>query len=143
MTMQNTQHAPAFNPAVLRGFNFSPNAALIRPGDTSYEAARRVWNGRIDKSPTLIIRCATVDDVVNAIRLARQQHLAVAVRGGGHGLTGPGTCEGGLVIDLAPLDAVSVDAGARRARAGGGTRWGALDRATGAVGLATTGGTPA
>src|SRR5690349_20091166 len=103
MTMQNTQHAPAFNPAYLRGINFSPNAALIRPGDTAYEAARRVWNGRIDKHPALIIRCATVDDVVNAVRLARQRDLEVAVRGGGHGVAGPGTGEGGLVIDLAPL----------------------------------------
>ena len=55
---------------------------LILPGDDGYESARRVWNGAIDKYPAVIVRCADVSDVVAAVRFARAQELAVAIRGG-------------------------------------------------------------
>ncbi len=139
MTTQEAPRTPQPASLDLRGFTFSPQATLIRPGDADYDAARHVWNGRADRHPALIVRCATTDDVVSAIRLARQHGLPLAVRGGGHSVAGFGTCDGGVVIDLAPMAAVNVDAARRRARAGGGTTWGRFDQATGAAGLGTTG----
>lgn len=113
---------------------------LIRPADAEYDDARRVWNGLIDRRPTLIARCADEADVTAALRFARKERLAVAVRGGGHNVAGFGTCDGGLVIDLSPMGKVTVDPAAREARAEGGATWGPFDATCQAHGLATTGG---
>ena len=114
--------------------------ALLRPGEEGYEEARRVWNGAIDRRPALIARCVGTDDVVEAVRFAREHDLVVSVRGGGHAVAGHAICDGGLMIDLSLMKAVRVDPGARTARAAGGLLWGELDRATQRFGLATTGG---
>jgi FAD/FMN-containing dehydrogenase len=133
--------APAILPdASVRAFTSKLGGSVLSPGAPEFEGARRVWNATIDLTPRLIVRCADVRDVVEAVRFAREQGLSIAVRGGGHNAAGLGTCEGGLVIDLGAMNAVQVDPKARLARAGGGAKWADLDRATGAHGLATTGG---
>jgi FAD/FMN-containing dehydrogenase len=113
---------------------------VIRPGDAAYEEARHVWNGVIDRHPAVIVRAATVDDVVRAVRFASSEGLPVAVRGGSHSVAGFSTCDDGVVIDLGGMTDVTVDPQARRARAGGGTTWATFDAATQEHGLATTGG---
>jgi FAD/FMN-containing dehydrogenase len=114
--------------------------ALLRPGEEGYDEARRVWNGAIDRHPALIARCAGADDVVEAVRFARERELAVSVRGGGHSVAGHAVCDGGVMIDLSLMKAIRVDPEARTTRAAGGVLWGELDRATQVFGLATTGG---
>jgi FAD/FMN-containing dehydrogenase len=114
--------------------------AVIRPGDDEYEEARRVWNASIDRRPALIVRAMSVDDVVKAVRFGASEGLPIAVRGGSHSVAGFSTCDDGLVIDLGAMTDVTVDPGARRARAGGGTTWATFDAATQTHGLATTGG---
>ena len=73
---------------------------LVGPGDPGYQTHRRVWNGSIDRHPALIVRCAGVADVIDAVRFARRVGLAAAVRGGGHSFPGLSVCDDGLVIDL-------------------------------------------
>jgi FAD/FMN-containing dehydrogenase len=114
--------------------------ALLRPGEEGYDEARRVWNGAIDRYPALIARCAGTDDVVSAVRFARERDLLISVRGGGHAVAGHAVCDGGVMIDLSLMKSIDVAAGARTARAAGGVLWGELDRATQRHGLATTGG---
>lgn len=114
--------------------------ALLRPGEEGYDEARRIWNGAIDRRPALIARCAGTDDVVAAVRFAREQGLLVSVRGGGHAVAGHAVCDDGLMIDLSLMKAVRVDPAARTARAAGGLLWSDLDKATQPFGLATTGG---
>jgi hypothetical protein len=114
--------------------------ALLRPGEEGYDEGRRVWNGAIDRRPALIARCAGADDVQRAVRFARECDLPIAVRGGGHSVQGYGVCADGVVIDLSLLKAVTVDPGARTARAAGGLTWAEFDLATQRHGLATTGG---
>ena len=114
--------------------------ALLRPGEEGYDEARRIWNGAIDRRPALIARCAGADDVVEAVRFARERDLLVSVRGGGHAVAGHAVCDGGLMIDLSLMKAARVDPAARTVRAAGGLLWGELDRATQPFGLATTGG---
>jgi FAD/FMN-containing dehydrogenase len=111
--------------------------ALIRPGDRKYESARRVWNGMVDRRPALIARCAHSDDVVAAVRFAREHGLALAVRGGGHNVAGNAVCDAGVVVDLSAQRAVEVDPVARTARVSPGALLGDVDHATQAFGLAT------
>lgn len=113
---------------------------LLRAEDPSYPSARRVWNGMIDRRPALIAQCASADDVSRSMTFAGQLDLLVAVRGGGHSISGKGTCDGGIMIDLSGLRSVTVDRTAKRARAEGGALEANIDAATAPHGLATTGG---
>ena len=112
---------------------------LLLPGDAGYDEARRVHNGMVDKKPALIARCRGVADVVDAINLARDFGLELAVRGGGHNVAGRATVEGGLMIDLSLTKGIHVDP-TRTVRAQGGATWSDLNRETQLHGLAVTGG---
>jgi len=124
--------------ADLRG-RFKGN--LLVQGQNGYDAARRIWNGAFDRNPALIAQCAGAEDVATAIEFARAHDLLVAVRGGGHSLSGQSVCDGGLMIDLSPMKGVQVDVARKRARVLPGTLLGQFDRETQAHGLATTAGT--
>lgn len=113
---------------------------LIAREDPGYEEARRVWNGMIDKHPAFIARCASVQDVKAALAFAQAEKLPIAVRGGGHGVAGTATVDGGVVLDLSPMRAVHVDPQRRIAAVGPGLTWGGFDAATHELGLAVTGG---
>ena len=116
------------------------SGSVLLPGDGGYDEARTVWNGMIDRSPTLIVQPATTDDVVAAVNFAADQELPIAVRGGGHNAAGLAVCDDGLMIDLSRMKKIEVDPGKRTARAEGGATWAEFDAATAAHGLATTGG---
>jgi FAD binding domain/Berberine and berberine like len=109
---------------------------LLRPGDSEYDGARRIWNGMAAGKPGLIARCADVADVQLVVRTAAAAGVLTAVRCGGHSLAGFSTCEDGLVIDLSRMRNVSVDALTRRAQFEGGSLLGNIDTATQKVGLA-------
>ncbi|MFC7614848.1 FAD-binding oxidoreductase [Actinokineospora soli] len=113
---------------------------LMHPDHPGYEAARRVWNGMVDRRPRVIARCSSEADVVAAVRLARDLDLEIGVRCGGHNAAGFAVPEDGLMLDLGGLAGVRVDPERRRAWVGGGALLGALDIASQAHGLATTAG---
>jgi len=108
---------------------------LILAGDAGYEAARTIWNAMIDKRPAIIARCATTEDVVAAVKLARRNGLQVSVRGGGHGVSGKALAEGGLTIDLTRMRRVEVNVGDGLVKAQGGCLLGDVDAATAEHGL--------
>lgn len=134
------RHGHAIDSSSLGRLRTRFRGALLRPGEEGYDEARQVWNGAVDRRPALIARCAGTDDVVAALRFARERELPVSVRGGGHSVAGHGVCDDGLMIDLSLMKAVSVDPATRIARAAGGLLWSELDLATQRYGLATTGG---
>jgi FAD/FMN-containing dehydrogenase len=113
---------------------------LLLPTSPRYDAARRIWNGVIDRHPACIAGCTGVADVVAAVRFARDHDLEIAVRGGGHNVAGSAVCDGGVVIDLSAMRSVWVDPAGRTAWVQGGALWGDVDHETQAHGLATTGG---
>ncbi len=113
---------------------------LIEPSSDSYDAARAVHSGMIDRHPAAIAHCADAADVIAAVDFAREQDLLVSVRGGSHNVNGFATNDDGLVIDLSAMRGVRVDPELRSARVEGGATWGDLDHATHGFGLATTGG---
>ncbi|HUB80844.1 MAG TPA: FAD-binding oxidoreductase [Bryobacteraceae bacterium] len=114
--------------------------AVLEPGDGGYEEARTVYNGAIDRRPALIAQCVDAGDVMAAIRMAKANGLRVSIRGGGHNAAGLGVCDGGLVIDMAPIRYVRVDPPARTVRVGAGCKWSDVDHATHAFGLAVPSG---
>ena len=120
----------------LEGFS----GTVFRPGDPDYEDARLVFNGMIDRHPAIIARCATVDDVVAVVDLARSNDLPLSVYGGGHGVTGSAVVDAGVCLDLRGMRGVTVDPAASTASVEGGAIWGDVDAATQEHGLAVTGG---
>jgi len=128
------------NEATIGAFKASLHGGLIEPGDPTYDAARKVYNGMIDRRPRLIARCADVADVVAAVKFGREQKMLVAIRGGGHNAGGLGVCDDGLVIDLSAMNYVRVDPKKKTVLVGGGALWRDVDHATHAFGLAVPAG---
>ncbi len=113
---------------------------VIDATHASYDAARKVYNGMIDKRPRLIVRCMDVADVIAAVRFGVSNNLLTAIRGGGHNGAGLGTCDDGLVIDLSHMKGIRVDPAERTVRVEAGCLWGEVDHATHAFGMATPSG---
>jgi FAD/FMN-containing dehydrogenase len=128
---QDSLSAPA-----LAAFREDFRGVIVLPGDAQYDAARVVWNGAIDRHPAIVVRPTGAEDVLTAVRFAREQDLLVAVRSGGHSVGGFSTCDGGIVIDLAGMRGVRVDPGRRLARVNGGALLQELDHEAQAFGLA-------
>lgn len=119
----------------LRGSMLGP---LLLPSDEDYDSSRRLWNGMFDRRPAMIALCRSEQDVARAVEFAAHHRLLLAVRGGGHSYPGKSSCDGGMMINLALMNAVAVDVDNRSARAGGGALLGQLDGATLPHSLATT-----
>ncbi|OZJ02397.1 hypothetical protein BZG36_04875 [Bifiguratus adelaidae] len=113
---------------------------LLRPGDADYKQASMIYNRMIDKHPALIVQCEDVADIIAAVNFARDQHLTLAIRGGGHNPSGLSTCDDGLVVDLSRMRRVHVDPIARTAWVDGGCLWKDVNHATDVFGLAAPSG---
>lgn len=117
---------------------------VVCSDNLGWDDARAAWNLAVDQQPVAVVRCASADDVVVAVRYARGAGLRVAAQATGHG-AGPlaPALDGALLLRLDALRAVSVDAEARVARVGAGARWSDVAAAcagTGLVPLAATAG---
>ncbi|MGM0604402.1 MAG: FAD-binding oxidoreductase [Halobacteriota archaeon] len=131
---QEHEHVTEFQPLAdrLRG-------ELLRPGASGYDDARRIWNALIDRRPAAIARCRGAADVIATVTFAREHDLLLSVKSGGHHVSGSAVCEGGLMVDLSPMNGVRVDPAARTVRVGAGATWGDVDHETQAFGLAVPG----
>jgi FAD/FMN-containing dehydrogenase len=126
--------------SALESFTERVRGEVLQFGDEGYDEARTVWNVMIDKEPAVIDRCRGTADVIASVNFARDLDLLLSVKDGGHNVAGKAVCDGGLMIDLSPMNGVRVDPDARVARVGGDATWGDVDHETQAFGLATTGG---
>jgi FAD/FMN-containing dehydrogenase len=113
---------------------------VLSPQDGEYEDARAIFNSMIERRPAAIAQCTTGADVVAALAFARARGLEIAIRSGGHSVAGASLSDGGLVIDMRAMNAVSVDPEAKVATVAGGAVWADVDGACQPHGLATTGG---
>jgi hypothetical protein len=125
----------------VNAINISPLQAslrgeVIQQGDAGYDAARKVYNGMIDKRPLIIARCLDEADVIAAVNFGRENGLLVSIRGGGHNAGGLGICDDGLVIDLSRMRYTHVYPEAGTVRVGGGATWADVDHATHPFGMA-------
>ncbi|MEV6306049.1 LLM class flavin-dependent oxidoreductase [Actinoplanes sp. NPDC051861] len=97
-------------------------AVAIEPGDFSYAKVRSTYLR--GGSPGLVLQPRTADEVAEALAFAREQEVPLAVRSGGHGISGRSTNDGGIVIDLSRLNAIEVlSEPDRLVRVEAGARW--------------------
>jgi len=114
-------------------------AKAVEPGDKGYAKVRSTYMRT--GTPGLVLRPENVDDVVASLAFARDQDVPLAIRSGGHGISGRSTNDGGIVIDVGRLDRIEViDPGAGRIRLGPGARWGHVAHALEPHGLAISSG---
>jgi FAD/FMN-containing dehydrogenase len=113
---------------------------LIRADEPEYEDARRIYNAMIDRRPDLIVRCAGVGDVIEAVGFARANNLSIAVRGGGHNVTGNALADGGITVDLSRMKGLHVDPVRRKIVAEAGLTWQEVNHDLQYFGLAAAGG---
>lgn len=103
---------------------------LCVPGDPDYPRVRAIWNGQVAREPALIATCHDACDVRTVLRRAVDAGMVTAVRGGGHNVAGTALCDGGVVIDLSAMRAVSLDPATGRVWVQGGATLADLDHAT-------------
>src|ERR1700751_449040 len=105
-------------------------------GEDGYDAARTIWNAMVNRRPALVARCLGAADVINAVKLARDEGLLVAVRSGGHNIAGNAVCDDGLLIDLSLMKSARVDPTSGTARVEPGATLADFDKEAQAFGLA-------
>jgi len=54
------------NEASIKQFGDNLRGEIVLPNDNSYNDARKVYNGMIDKKPAIIAKCVDVTDVMAA-----------------------------------------------------------------------------
>ncbi|BDR21254.1 FAD-linked oxidase [Vibrio sp. STUT-A16] len=123
--------------ATIEHFKNQFQGDVVLPGDPTYDEVRQIWNGMIDRSPGVIARCKSADDVVMAVNFARDNNQLLSIRGGGHNIAGNAVCDHGVMIDLSLLNHVQVDESERRAFVEPGCTLADVDEATQKYGLAT------
>jgi hypothetical protein len=124
----------------LTGLQQVLSCSILSQDDQEYDSARRVWNGMIDRSPSVIVRPNCSADVIQSVRFAREHGIAASVRGGGHSVAGKAVADGIMMIDLSRMKDIQINSGRRTALVQGGATWGELDLMTEKFSLATTGG---
>jgi FAD/FMN-containing dehydrogenase len=130
----SSKKIPQHAVSALRG---KVRGTVALPGEDGYEAARTIWNAMIDRRPGLVVRCLDAADVINAVKIVRDEKLLVAVRGGGHNIAGNAVCDGGLLIDLSLMRAVHIDPASRTARVEPGATLADFDKEAQEFGLVT------
>jgi FAD/FMN-containing dehydrogenase len=137
--MSRRQPTP-FDETAIAALRDQMRGEVLTPSDPNYDATRVIWNGMIDRRPSLIARCGNAADVAACVRFARTHGLVVSIRSGGHNVAGYGVCDGGLMIDLSLMNGVRVAPSLDRAYVEGGAVWKDVDAATTPFGRASPGG---
>src|SRR5215207_7471682 len=96
---------------------------LIQPGHETYDTARTVHWGSVDRRPALIVRAEDEVDVIAAVDYARETGAPLAVRSGGHSFAGHGMVDGGIIVDLSGMKSMRIDPVRRTARVQPGMTW--------------------
>ena len=135
--LQLSGERATFDEATVEKLRSSLRGELLLPNDEGFDKARTVWNAMIHRSPAMVVRCAGVADIREAVAFAHEHRLLTAVKGGGHNIAGNAVCDGGFLIDLSAMRAVTVDPIAAVAQVEPGATLGDFDHECQAFGLAT------
>ncbi len=110
---------------------------LLRPGDNGWDDAVLIWNAMAAKVPNLVLQPTSAQDIATAVGFARDHHILISIKGGGHNIAGTSIAEHGLTLDMSRMRSVDVNSSAQLAHVGPGCLLQDVDRATQQHGLAT------
>jgi FAD/FMN-containing dehydrogenase len=111
----------------------SIDGRVVLPGSSDYDFARRPEMVRFHGVlPRAVVLCRSPEDIAATIEHATRHRLHLAIRSGGHSVAGRSSTKG-VVLDVTPMDGVSVEEGVTTV--GAGVRLGALYDALQACGL--------
>jgi hypothetical protein len=113
---------------------------VVLPGEPDWDDARRAWNLLSDQQPAAVALCGSAGDVLAVVAVANEHDLRVSVQSTGHNATTAGPLTDTVLVKTTPMRGVSIDAGARRARAEGGAIWRDVTDAAAPHGLAALAG---
>ncbi|MEV7779602.1 FAD-binding protein [Kitasatospora sp. NPDC088351] len=122
------------DPAAVAALRDRVRGEVLLPGDDGFAARCAGFQTAYRHRPSVLVRAADPGDVAAAVAYAGARELPVAVQATGHGLSVP--TDGGVLISTAKLSQVTIDAPARTARIGAGTRFAAVVDAAARYGLA-------
>jgi FAD/FMN-containing dehydrogenase len=125
---------PNVSSSALEQFRTRVQGSVYGADDPDYDSARQAWNLSVQQRPALVVAAVNVQDVVEAVRFAREQGLGVAVQATGHGVARP--ANDALLILTKGLNQVRIDPTAQTARIEAGVKWGKVLEAAQAHGLA-------
>ncbi|KAL2839022.1 hypothetical protein BJX68DRAFT_202336 [Aspergillus pseudodeflectus] len=117
------------------------SSLIITPQDEGYTDAIRRWSDTGIKQAGVVIKPSTETDIITALKWSQTHNIDLAIKGGGHSVSGTSSSSGGLVIDLTRLNSVTVKPESKTATVGGGAVWKDVDEALATHGLAAVGGT--
>jgi FAD/FMN-containing dehydrogenase len=112
------------------------SSVLARPGDPRYAEATATYNLASSLRPTAAVTARTAEDVVAAVRAAREAGLAVRAQTTGHGAGSQAPLDGTVLVRTALDTTVRVDPGTRVAHVPAGATWADLVGAAEPYGLA-------
>ena len=95
--------------------------AVIDPCHPDYDTARQAWNLTVDQYPALVLMAESAEDIVEAVRFAREQGLGVAVQATGHGVRR--LANDALLINTSRMNQTRVDPEERTAYLEAGATW--------------------
>lgn len=82
---------------------------VITPSNKEYAILRLEYNLDINKFPLAIVYCYDPEDVSNAIKWCRSNHIGIRIRTGGHNYEGYSTDTAVLVIDTTYMNKIHID----------------------------------
>ncbi|WP_227985003.1 FAD-binding oxidoreductase [Nocardia spumae] len=107
---------------------------VLLPGDAEFERAAQPWNSAVTQSVAAVVEVADAPDITAVLDYARRAGRVVVTQPTGHGATGD--IDGAILVRTRNFDNIAVDPERRVARVGSGVRWGQVQAAAAAHGLA-------
>ncbi|KAJ7596435.1 hypothetical protein C8J56DRAFT_816199 [Mycena floridula] len=115
---------------------------FLTANDADFSKALDRWASNARQEAKIVAFVKDNDDVLLALKYAKEHGLPVAVRGGGHSFSGSSSVKGGLIVDLSRyLDGCRIDVENKLAYVGGGAIWGTVETTAIKHELATLSGT--
>jgi FAD/FMN-containing dehydrogenase len=108
------------------------------PGDTGYAEECAAFNVAVSHTPAVVVGATAPEDVLAAVRFARQRSLPVGVLATGHQPSRP--ADGAVLINTRRMNEVIIDHSSRVARVAAGAISGQLVNAAAGHGLAPVNG---
>jgi FAD/FMN-containing dehydrogenase len=113
------------------------------PGDEGYDQSRQAWNLAVDRRPAAVVVAESADDVVRAVRYARDHGIRIAPQGTGHGAAPLEPLDGAMLLRTTRMRKVRIDPATSTARAEAGAVWQDIIEPAAKLGLAGLAGSSA